>query len=459
MKKVWVPLAQRERLPFWRVLAIGSGTLVASLLWAIIFTLFQPLCSSLRLSDLVRGFLLFWASLAGFIINPVLGVWSDGLTLKWGRRRIFMLTGGAALVISMFLMAYSEQIGKAISPKKSLPAEQGIFISAFLIVCVAGNIIQAPARALCSDIIPHQQQVLMANVVQIYGGVSGILTNLCGGLKLYKYTSMNQNQFILVICLSLSAVALTVSIISSPEEPLEEKKPSRNPFPLIWQAMKKMPSPFLRMLPAHVFAQTATYQYGYQFSDFMGRDIFKGDNTAPKDSTPYKQYQDGVSHAMMCNVVYFGAQMIWGFLNTKICEVCTMRWVFMAAMGLLWLIYGAIFFISNKWAFLGLSVILGIANCIYNAVPYAIVTLCIPTEDLGANLGIVVCGTVFGQQLSNFAIGTGLGHVWPDNPRNLLGISCAISLIACIFGFMIITPQKRPNQLTLGHPLVSRTDD
>jgi solute carrier family 45 protein 1/2/4 len=119
-----------------------------------------------------------------------------------------------------------------------------------------------------------------------------------------------------------------------------------------------------------------------------------------------------------------------------------MRWVFVGSMLALWLVYGSFFFLDNKWAFLGLSIPQGIINCVMNATPYAIVTLCIPTEDLGGNLGLTVCATMIGQQLSNFGIGTGLGYAWPDEPRYLLGISCIFALIAAMFGLLIVTPSK-----------------
>jgi solute carrier family 45 protein 1/2/4 len=225
---------------------------------------------------------------------------------------------------------------------------------------------------------------------------------------------------------------------------------------MIWIAMKRMPSPFARVMSAHICAQLAGYQYGYQFTDFMGKDIFKGNNAASAGSDMNHKYQEGVSWAMMCNVVYYSSQFLYGLVNTRISAWLTMRWVFVISMFALWIVYGCFFFVDSKWAYFGLSVPQGIINCVMNATPYAIVTLCIPTEDLGGNLGLTVCGTMIGQQLSNFMIGTGLGYAWPDEPRLLLGISCVFALLAAFLGFVIVTPG---NDAILQYQSYEKLDD
>ena len=437
----WVPLNQRDHLSFFHILAIAAGTLAATLLWAIIFTLFNPLCETLKLSSVVKTLLLLWGSVAGFIINPVLGAWSDASMCRWGRRRPFMIGGGLMLIVAMLLMMFCEKIGEFMAKDDPLPAQQGVFITSVILAFVAGNIVQSPARTLCSDVVPQKQQVLMANVVLVYGGIGGILTNLCGGLELYKYTALGQEQFILVVCLVISGVAITLTILATPEEPLKEKPPSKNAFKLIWQAMKRMPTTVTRALVCYFLGQVASYEYGIQFSHFMGKEIFGGDN-ASKDPAVKDKYQKGLSWAMMCNVVYYGSQFLYSFANTKVCEKLTMRWVFVTIMVIFTAISLTFFWVSNKYAFMVLSLPAGICNCVYCSVPYALVSLAIPTEELGGNLGLLVCAGVFGQQVANFAIGAGCGAIWDNSPRILLGVSAIPSIIAGIAGLWILKPRE-----------------
>ena len=443
IQKEWIPLNKRDHLSFIHICGIAAGTLVANLLWTIIFTLFEPLSEKVELKSWVRTLLLFYGSFAGFIINPVLGVYSDALMFKWGRRRIFIVIGGIILVGGLLLMMYCIEIGRWLSPHQEdgkNDATKGILISAIIIVFTAGNIVQAPARTLCSDVTPLKQQILMSNICQVYAGVGGVLTNLVGGLKLYKYTKLDQEPFILVVCLSISAVAMVISIIVTPEEPLREKPPSVNPFKQIWWALKKMPKPFVRVLFPFTLAYICNYQYGFQFSHFMGHDIFKGENTPDATDEQKKNYQDGVSWSMMCNVVYYFFQFAYGFMNTWVCDRIGMKWVMIIGLFLLTSGFFSFFFVSNKYAFLGITIPLGFGNLVYTAIAFTVVSMVIPTEDLGANLGILTCFGVFGQQVSNFGIGSGLGAIWPNDSRKMIGLSSIFGFLAFISAFFMIQP-------------------
>lgn len=445
IKKEWVPLNKRDHLSFIHIVGIAAGTLVANLLWTIIFTLFEPISEKVSLKQWIRTLLLFYGSLAGFVINPILGVYSDALMLKWGRRRIFMLIGSFILILGLLLMIYCQDLGqwmKPSQPKGKNDAEKGLFIVSLLIVFTAGNIIQNPARTLCSDVTPPKQQVLMSNICQVYAGVGGVLTNLVGGLKLYQYVHMEQEWFILIVCLTISAVCMVITIIVTPEEPLKEKPPTVNPFKLILAALKKMPKPFLRVLIPFTLGNIANYQFGIQFSHFMGHDIFKGENNSDASEEQKNKYQDGISWAMMCNVVYYSFQFIYGFVNTWICNKIGMKMVMIIGLLLLSLGFFAFFFVSNKFAYLAIAIPLGFGNLVYNAVAYAVVSLVIPTEDLAGNFGVLICAGVLGQQISNFGIGSGLGAIWPDNSRMLVGLSSIFAFIGFISAFFMINPKE-----------------
>lgn len=51
--------------------------------------------------------------LSGLIIQPVVGVFSDTLDWKFGRRRPFILIGAVLTVLSMYMVAYAKEIAQA----------------------------------------------------------------------------------------------------------------------------------------------------------------------------------------------------------------------------------------------------------------------------------------------------------------------------------------------------------
>lgn len=84
-------------------------------------------------------------------------------------------------------------------------------------------------------------------------------------------------------------------------------------------------------------------------------------------------------------------------------------------------------FISNKHAYLGIVVLIGIGNLIFNAIPYSVVSLIISTEELGSNLGVLNC--------------FGLGTIWPNNSRLMIAISSIPAFLGTISAFFVIAPR------------------
>ena len=97
-----------------------------------------------------------------------------------------------------------------------------------MIILTSGNIIQNSARTLCIDVTPAKQQILMSNICLVYSEIGCVLTNLVGELKLYQYTKLDQEQFILVVCISISVVAMGIKNIVTPEEPFHETPNSQS---------------------------------------------------------------------------------------------------------------------------------------------------------------------------------------------------------------------------------------
>ena len=71
-------------------------------------------------------------------------------------------------------------------------------------------------------------------------------------------------------------------------------------------------------------------------SVFVGKDFYDGDK-ASEDPALKERYQNELSWAMMCNVVYLGVQ----FANSKLCEMFTIRW-----MCVFWMLVFCAFYVS-----------------------------------------------------------------------------------------------------------------
>ncbi|OHT16723.1 major facilitator superfamily transporter [Tritrichomonas foetus] len=447
--KKWIPLSKRDHIKFIHLMGITIGTLASTLLYNILYTLFTPLCVKLKLPQIARTMLLFSGGLIGFVIGPLAGTLSDTTTFRFGRRRIFMIVGGIFIVLFLLTLMYCVEIGEYLNKKNPLVLQQTVMILSFIFVIIAGNFVQIPSRALCSDVTPKKQQVLVSSCVTVYSGVGGIFSNLVGALQLYKYTNLSQESFVLVVGLSICAVSLIIPICVTREEPLLEKPAKINPFKNIIQAFKSMPIEMWRIGITCGLTNIATYQIGVQQTDFMGRTIEHGDNAIDAGFELNDKYQKGVSWAMLCNVMNYSVQFLYSFVNTHICKLFGMKWVYIFMMFLVGIMYFLFFFVRNKIAYMFINIPVGLATVTYISIPQAITALCVPQELLGVYMGVLPCFTNIGAQISNFGIGMGGAAIYPNRPELLIGISSIFAIIAAISGFWIIIPSEKENSKEL----------
>ena len=90
--------------------------IVPGLVLNIIFALLEPFVKNLSISSTIKTILLLYGSLISFLLGPILGVISDGLTFKYGRRRIFVIIGSILVVISLLLRMFCSEIGDFLKP-------------------------------------------------------------------------------------------------------------------------------------------------------------------------------------------------------------------------------------------------------------------------------------------------------------------------------------------------------
>lgn len=436
----WVPLNKREKLPSYLIVAIASVNLVPGLLFNIVLTLLEPYVIKLGINTMISTFILFGYSLTGFIVAPLIGVISDHFAFKYGRCRFFIILGTIFVTISLLLIMYCYELGEMIDKKNPFKYAKIIFAISITVSFISTNVIQFPAKMLCSDVTPQSQQDLMNDICQGMNGVSPLLSNFFGAFQIYKFTNLDQEKFLLVTSLVIAIAVMLISVITAKEEPLQAKKEKVNPFKQIYKASKVMPRPFILTIPSFLLANIANYQYQVTFSDFMGYEIFGGSNLNNADQKLIGKYTKGVSWSMMCNLMNNSIQLIYGFLNAKTFQFMGIKWTMFLgnlSMGVGFLMF---FFVSNKFAYFAFAALIGLGNVIDGAIPSNIVSIVVPPEELGNNLGILNTFCVIGQQLSNFGIGMALDNIIENSSRTKIGYSSIFAFLAAVASLIIVEP-------------------
>lgn len=89
----------------------------------------------------------------GLVFQPYFGSWSDRHRSRWGRRRPFIAFGSLALVTSMFLLAWADDIAAALMPQTKHQRLVLVVFTALLAFSVftALQAVQVGLRAIVTD--------------------------------------------------------------------------------------------------------------------------------------------------------------------------------------------------------------------------------------------------------------------------------------------------------------------
>lgn len=112
--------------------------------------------------------------IAGLVVQPIVGVWSDRLRTRMGRRKPFIFGGALLIIFSLLLIAFSIDLGKILGDPVHSKTKIGAMalavininfslirvkkIIGFWILDIANNAVHSPTRALVSDIGFSDQQ-------------------------------------------------------------------------------------------------------------------------------------------------------------------------------------------------------------------------------------------------------------------------------------------------------------
>lgn len=429
----WVPLNKRVKLSNGRIFAIACVNLIQGLAYNIINITVKPFLAKLGFRGIEETLILLTGSLIGFFTQPLLGVFSDGLMLKFGRRRIFVIIGTFLMIISFLLLAFYEEVGELLSKGEDpIVAQKVVYIISVIFSFLSVNIVQQPGRVLCSDVTPPSQQNFMSGICQLYSGFAPLASNLLT-VYLPEIKGLSFLKFNLILTFVISFIAMVISCVAAREEPLREKPPKFNPFMQIFRAFKKIPRAFSRIILPFFFANAAIFPFYYQLSDFMGV-LYEQHG---------KDYYEGIKYSMLCRAVNNAVQLVYSFLNSRVCDLIGMKWVMIIGNTILTVCMLLFQFINITPPYFAIVGMLGFSQVIFTTIPFAIVSLVIPTEELGNNFGILNCFNVLGQQLSNFSFGILIDNVFKDDPfavRKKMSFSAIFGAIATISSFWIIQP-------------------
>ena len=166
-----------------RLLLLGFGFMGVSLLWGI-YNAYVPIFLQAGREDYsstagvigfgmgadTTGFIMTLDNIAALFILPFVGAYSDRIWTKWGRRKPFIAIGAPLALVGF--------IGIPLLLGGSLL----LFMGAIFVTLFAMDLFRTPVVSLMPDITPSPKRSQANGMINLMGGVGGVLAFAVGGI-------------------------------------------------------------------------------------------------------------------------------------------------------------------------------------------------------------------------------------------------------------------------------------
>ncbi|KAM0931950.1 hypothetical protein ACQ4PT_000031 [Festuca glaucescens] len=316
--------------------------------WALQLSLLTPYVQTLGLSHALTSFMWLCGPIAGLVVQPCVGLYSDKCTSRWGRRRPFIMTGCVLICVAVVVVGFSADIGAALGDsKEECSLYHGprwhaaiVYVLGFWLLDFSNNTVQGPARALMADLSGKYGPSAANSIFCSWMALGNILGYSSGSTdKWHKWFPFLRTRACCEACANLKGAflvavlflcfCLVITLIFAKEVPYKriaplptkangqvEVEPSG---PLaVFQGFRNLPSGMPSVLLVTGLTWLSWFPFILYDTDWMGREIYHGD---PK-GTPAEAsaFQDGVragAFGLLLNSIILGFS---SFLIEPMCK-------------------------------------------------------------------------------------------------------------------------------------------
>ncbi|KAI1131530.1 major facilitator superfamily domain-containing protein [Nemania abortiva] len=280
-----------ETKSVWYLIALTICLGGLQVAWAVELSNGTPYLLSLGLSKSLMALVWIAGPITGTLVQPYVGMLSDGCRVSWGRRKPFVLGGAAATAFAyMFLAWIREIVGGFLGLFGADPQSGGvktvIIIVAVIwiyVLDVAVNTVQASIRAFIVDCAPSHQQEAANSMASRVVGLGNIIGYIAGGINLPKYLwffgSTQFKDLCAIASLALCSTVLFSTTVIRERNPLLDGRPAEDRLGLIsffvkiFAAIKRLPPQIAKVCVVQFFAWVGFFPMLFYTSSYIG-DIY-----------------------------------------------------------------------------------------------------------------------------------------------------------------------------------------
>jgi maltose/moltooligosaccharide transporter len=195
---------QASTLNYRQVFLIGFGFFATSVMWAV-YNTYVPIflqagdpafdaklavqTFGFGLSATATGFIMTLDNIAAFFIQPIMGAVSDRTYTRVGRRMPYILVFAPIAVLAFALIPLAPQMIPAHLNGQidRLAGPFAYLVAALGVMLLAMAVFRTPVIALMPDLVPSPLRSKANGVINLMGGLGGVLAFLVGGLLYNVY--------------------------------------------------------------------------------------------------------------------------------------------------------------------------------------------------------------------------------------------------------------------------------
>ncbi|GCC35031.1 proton-associated sugar transporter A [Chiloscyllium punctatum] len=226
------------RHSFWELLFNGCILFGIEFSYAMETAYVTPILLQMGLPDELYSMVWFISPILGFLVQPVLGAWSDSCCSPFGRRRPFILVLAIGALIGLSLLLNGKDLGLAVADTVT-NHKWGIILTICGVVLMdfSADSADNPSHAYMMDVCCPEDQDRGLNIHALLAGLGGGFGYIIGGIK---WDQTNFGKVLggqLRVVYIFTAVTLTITTIltltSIPEKRLnpqgKKKKVMKSP--------------------------------------------------------------------------------------------------------------------------------------------------------------------------------------------------------------------------------------
>lgn len=425
---------KKPKLSFWQIWNLSFGFLGVQIGYSLqnsnTSTIFESLGAD------VSHLSYFWlaAPLAGMVIQPIVGMFSDGTWTRFGRRIPYILGGALISTIALMLMPNCPTL------LALAPLAMGAFILLFM--DLSFNVTMQPFRALVADMLDDSQktegyvvQTFLINIGAVIGAVLPLIMTWAGVSDEAVPGQVSSHiAWSYYIGGAILLATVLVTAFRTKEYPPKEfaeyngiaevnaSEPAEKPS--FMTLIKNTPSAMIRIGVTQFFSWAALFiMWTYLKPAITGSVTAGGMLLTEGETQTWVGVLNGVYPIPACIAALFMTKLATRFGNKRVYATCLLFGV---------LGFAGLCLLKDKYALMIPMLGIGIAWAGILAMPYAILSRTVDPKRMGVYMGIFNFTITIPQIVIGLTGGVIVKYCFGSNAVMMLALACVFMLLAAV---------------------------